>query len=403
MIGLALLNDSRRDGLAPWETMGTSTEMVDTYYAGETSISKQAYPCVVNNRFVQAFQNTGAGSSQFVISPSMGVSDIVLALTMAAGTYTGLSLSQGWGYMLVNRLSVRYGSSAQYFWSGQQMFLQNLIDAENTTKANAIAEIGGNAVQDVSGVGIAGASAYLYLKLPHNSCRASGKPLPFPSDLLVQPIVITIEMLAANSALIKTLTAGVSAASAPASLANAEIQVKQEMLTDSSDLLSRRVDMNSNAYCFPLQYFCQQEVQIPVPSNTNSIVKNVVNLTGFRAGEVKAIALWLQPTDANQNTPASGNYNTLQWSLMNNVILNYNGEVFARFNAGSSQLWNLTTDEKAQSYDNKYFATGAAVVAATTAKSYWTVCPFAQVSLPTERDSTLVHGKPKRWACAAAA
>ena len=45
-------------------------EMVDTYYAGETNIEKQAYPCVVNNRFVQQFTNTGAGSSQFVISPN---------------------------------------------------------------------------------------------------------------------------------------------------------------------------------------------------------------------------------------------------------------------------------------------------------------------------------------------
>jgi hypothetical protein len=271
------------------------------------------------------------------------------------------------------------------------MFLQNLLDAENSTKANSIAEIGGNAIQDASGTRIAGASAYLYLKLPHNSVRASGKPLPFPSDLLVQPIVVTIEMLAANSALIVT-TSGGNVANAPASLANAEIQVKQEMLTDSSDLLSRRVDMNSNAYCFPLPYFCQQEVQVAIPSGTTS---QSVNLTGFRAGECRSIALWLQPTDASQNVVAGGNYNPLQWSLMNNVVLNYNGEVFARFNAGSSQLWNLTADEKAQQYDNKYFPTAASTTTGPAlAKSYWTVCPFSQVSLPTERDSTLVHGKP---------
>lgn len=362
-------------------------EMVDTYYAGETNIEKQAYPCVVNNRFVQQFTNTGAGSSQFVISPNGGVSDIVLALTLASGTYTGLSLSQGWGYMLVNRISVRYGSSAQYFWSGQQMFLQNLIDAENSTKVDSLAEIGGNAVQ---GTACAGATAYLYLKLPHNSCRASGKPLPFPSDLLVQPIVITVEMLAANSALIVTTTGGV-VANAPTTFANAEIQVKQEMLTDSSDLLARRVDMNSHAYTFPLQAFCQQEVQVVIPSGSTS---QSVNLTGFRAGEVKAIALWLQPTDASQNVVAGGNYNPLQWSLMNNVVLNYNGEIFSRFNAGSSQLWNLVADEKAQQFNNKYFATGASVTTTTNVKSYWTICPFAQVSLPSERDSTLVHGKP---------
>ena len=276
------------------------------------------------------------------------------------------------------------------------MFLQNLMDAENGNKVDSLAEIGGNAVQ---GASCAGAQAYLYLKLPHNSCRASGKPLPFPSDLLVQPLVLTIEMLAANSALVVTTTGG-SVAGAPSSFAVAELQVKQEMLTDSSDLLARRVDMNSSAYTFPLPYFCQQEVQIPIASGSTS---QSVNLTGFRAGEVKSIALWLQPTDASQNVVAGGNYNPLQWSLMNNVVLNYNGEIFARFNAGSSQLWNLTTDEKAQQFNNKYFATGASVTTTTNVKSYWTVCPFAQVSLPSERDSVLVHGKPKRWACAAAA
>jgi hypothetical protein len=362
--------------------------MVDTYYCGETNVEKQAYPCVVNNRFVQNFTNLGAGSSQFVISPQGGVSDIVVALTTSAGTYTGLSLSQGWGYALINRLSVRYGSSAQYFWSGPQMFLENLIDAENSTKADTISTLGGNAVQ---GTSCAGAQAYVYLKLPHNSIRADGKPLPFASDLLVQPIVVTIEMLPANAALVVTTTGG-SVAGAPSLLAAAQLQVKQEMLTDSSDLLARRVDMNSHAYTFPLPYFAQQEVQIPIAGGASTAQS--VNLTGFRAGEVQSVVLWLQPTDAGQNTPGSGNFNPLQWSLMNNIVLTYNGEIFSRFDSGSSPLWNLSCDEKIQAYNNKYFATGANVTATTNVLSYWTVCPFAQVSLPYDRDSVLVHGKP---------
>lgn len=72
-------------------------EMCDLYYNGETNTCKQAYPCVVNNKFVQNFTNLGAGSSQFVISPQGGVSDIVCQFTTAAGTYTNLALSQGWG------------------------------------------------------------------------------------------------------------------------------------------------------------------------------------------------------------------------------------------------------------------------------------------------------------------
>ena len=96
-------------------------EMVDTYYYGETNLEKQAYPAVVNSRFVQQFTNLGQGSSQFIISPQGGVSDIICQFVTpasAGSNYTTLALSQGWGYSLISRVSVRYGSSAQYFWSG---------------------------------------------------------------------------------------------------------------------------------------------------------------------------------------------------------------------------------------------------------------------------------------------
>jgi hypothetical protein len=156
-------------------------EMKDLTYPGETNICKQAYPSIVNTRFVQQFTNLGQGSSQFVISPNMGISDIILQMaTPSAGTYTNVALTDGWGYSLINRISVRYGSSAQYFWSGPQVFLQNILDAENNSKADQLLKLGGTTAV---GAACANAAAFVYLKLPHNSCRAAGKPLPFPSDL----------------------------------------------------------------------------------------------------------------------------------------------------------------------------------------------------------------------------
>ena len=132
---------------------------------------------------------------------------------------------------------MRYGSSAQYFWSGPQVWLQNVLDAENNPKVDQLLKLGGTAA--VAGAA-AGATAFVYLKLPHNSCRASGKPLPFPSDLLVQPIVITVELYALNAIMINQ-AGGNPAAAAPSALASASLQAKQEMLTDTSDTLARRV------------------------------------------------------------------------------------------------------------------------------------------------------------------
>jgi len=365
-------------------------EMKDLMYPGETNICKQAYPSVVNTRFVQQFTNLGQGSSQFIISPSGGVSDIILQMaTPSAGTYTSVALPSGWGYSLINRISVRYGSSAQYFWSGPQVWLQNVLDAENNPKVDQLLSLGGAAA--VAGAA-AGATAFVYLKLPHNSCRASGKPLPFPSDLLVQPIVVTVELFALNAIMINQ-AAGNPAAAAPTALATASLQAKQEMLTDTSDTLARRVDMNSHALTFPLPYFCQQETQINnIPAGAQT-----VNLTGFRAGEVKQIVLWFSPTTAggagNAQTPGSGNFNPLYWTAMSDMTLTYNGEIFNRFEAGSFALWNVVEDQKTSTVNNYSLFTNGATGVTQVTNSY-VKCDFSQVSVPSDRDSVLVHGKP---------
>ena len=365
-------------------------EMRDLMYPGETNICKQAYPSVVNTRFVQQFTNLGAGSSQFIISPNGGVSDIILQMaTPAAGTYTSVALPSGWGYSLINRISVRYGSSAQYFWSGPQMWLQNVLDAENNPKVDQLLSLGGAAA--VAGAA-AGATAFVYLKLPHNSCRASGKPLPFPSDLLVQPIVVTVELFALNAVMINQ-AGGNPAAAAPTALASASLQAKQEMLTDTSDTLARRVDMNSHALTFPLPYFCQQETQVAIAGAGSQ----QVNLTGFRAGEVKQIVLWFSPTTAggagNAQTPGSGNFNPLYWTSMSDITLTYNGEIFNRFDAGSSALWNVVEDQKSSTVGNySLFTNGAGGVTQVT--NTYVKLDFAQVSVPSERESVLCHGKP---------
>lgn len=379
-------------------------EMRDLMYPGDTNVIKQAYPSVVNTRFLQQFTNLGAGSSQFVISPSGGVSDIILQfatpLQGAGGTsYANGALPTGWGYSLINRVSVRYGSSAQYFWSGMQIYLQNVLDAETDSKATTIAQLGGAPLAGVnaptgSPAGCSGATAFVYLKLPHNSCRASGKPLPFPSDLLVQPIVVTVELFSLQSVIVNQAATSVLT-TAPTALATASLQVKQEMLTDSSDQLARRMDMNSHALTFPLPYFCQQETQISV----SAAGEQSVNLTGFRAGEVKQIVLWFSPNlvggQGNANTPGSGNYQPLAWAQMTELELTYNGEVFNRFQSGSSALWNVVEDQKSAGVSGLAVQNaGTSGVVTPQAVQSYVKLDFAQVSVPWDRESMLVHGKP---------
>ena len=359
-------------------------EVVDTFYYGDSNSCKSAYPCVVNTRFVQAFPNPGAGTSQFTISPGQGVSDIILQFQLGTGSGTTANLPTGWGYSLINQVSVRYGSSAQYFFTGQQVFLQNLYDCENSVKRDKMALLGGNALV---GTYCQGATANVYLNLPHNSPRADGKPLPFPSDLLVQPIIITVQlnnpsaMVSDGGIFVVGASNGQTITLTPP-LAVAQMCVKQEIMADSADLLARRVDMNSHAYTYPLKYFPQQQVSINLASTANN---QTVNLTGFRAGEVQRILVWL-----TKGSDLSGQGN-LYWRPMTNIQLTYNGEVFYRADGNTNSLWSLVQDTKTSSFAT---ATGTSGAWNTAFDSTWIDMPFAQVSIPYDKEVKLVHGKP---------
>ena len=362
-------------------------EVVDTYYYGDTNVEKQAFPCVVNQRFVQQFTNLGAGTSQFIISPNQGVSDIVLFMRLPAigsggltNDASGFQLTESWGYSLIKSVSVRYGSSAQYFFTGQQIWLQNMWDCEDAVKRDQLASLGGN--PSVQG---SGAEAYVYLNLPHNSPRADGKPLPLPSDLLVQPIVLTVELNPLSACFVAGPGSG---GSIPSQLAAAQMRVKQELMADSADLLARRVDMNSHAYTFPLKYFPQQEVQVTnITGSTSAAAPVSVNLTGFRAGEVRNILLWLTK---NSDVAAEGPF---YWAPMSDVTLTYNGEIFYQTTSDESQMWNLITDTK-ESGANIAVPAGAGAAPTQSYLTTWVDVPFAQVNVPYDKEVKLVHGKP---------
>jgi hypothetical protein len=304
-------------------------------------------------------------------------------MKMPAITATGYGLPTGWGYSMIRQVSVRYGSSAQFFFSGEQLYLQNIIDCEDSIKRDQLVALGGNATTSTSG-----AEAYIYLNLPHNSPRADGKPLPFPSDLLVQPIVITIELNRASDVFIDMAGSSPSGVLPPA-LSEASLQVKQEMMSDSADLLARRVDMNSHAYTFPLKYFPQQEVQINL--GAGSVYTNgkpttaTANLTGFRAGEVRNIFLWL--TNDADTTENGSHY----WNNISDVQLTYNGEIFFKSTSNSSQLWNLVCDTKepATNIEQQDGSGGFKSFLST-----YVDIPFAQVNVPYDKEVKLVHGKP---------
>ena len=369
----------------------------DIYYYTRDSTHKQSIPTIVDNRFKQALMSLGQGSSTFIISADQGISDILFAGVLpehgtvtASGTinYAGLAVAQGWLYALINRISIRYSGSSQYFWTGAQVLVESLREMPNPTCRDQLFQLGGVAlVGGAVGSGLGGdflntdaLQAFAYLKFPHNSPNGSlMKPNPFPSELLSQPLVITLELNPTPSVFSSAVALG-SLAGAPQALSDAFFQVKQVHANDRAELMVAPAD-KSKAYSFPTVAFYQNEVQISLPAGGGGTVGAFQPLlTGFRSGQVRSIIMWL--TDDAQTSPATNApfaRNYFNFALPRDIQLLYNGTVYYDAPGVSSDFWNLVSSETPSQVANAVVSLSGSTLSKVAATSKWVEIPFSQV------------------------
>jgi len=360
----------------------------DIYYYDADTSKKQAFSTTQNTKYVQQFANLTGGSSVFTIPPNNGIQDIVLNMqtdTVSGVDASGLALPRGWGYAMIKQVSFRYGGSSQYFLTGDQILQNALRKQTNRLSADDILTLGGNSTIDQEHAFTQ--IANVVLTLPHNIPSAVNKANPLPSDLLTQQIQVTVELNSVPSVY------SVSRATAvpPLGLSSASFQVQQVMLNNQSDALARRVDMAENAYAFPCE-FTQQIQRIPLQS---SIVPQSVVLTGFRSGEVKSIQLWLTRTSEQNTTGTVPRVNNpFSWYPPLDVEMTYAGDLYARYDSSSWQLFNLINGNKTPLVDNIFLTQAGGAYTENASTSYWVELPFAQTLEGEGSLNTLVHGKP---------
>jgi hypothetical protein len=368
----------------------------DIYYYTQGTCSKQSIPTVVDNRFYQALNNLRQGSSTFIISVDQGLSDVILGVVLPEQggdvDYTGLALPRGWVYSLLNRISVRYGSSSQYFWTGAQVLVENLREMPNPTTRDQLFQLGGAAMSAVGDFAGDNLEAYAYLNLPHNSPNGSmSKPNPFPTELIGQPVVVTVEMNFLPSIFSSVAGGTGSLAGAPQSLSEAYFQIKQVHAKDAGELMSMPNGKGS-AYSFPTKAFYQNEIQVQLSGQTTYQPL----LTGFRNGEVRSIIFWItRDSDVNGVADASGRFvkNFTNYILPKDIQLLYNGTVYFRAEGGASQMWNLVSTETPSQLPCTVIsqATGTYTVSPVTAN--WVEIPFGQVFEQLSGSHMYVSGK----------
>lgn len=292
----------------------------------------------------------------------------------------GLALPRAWGYAMIKSITYRIGGSSQYSLSGQQILQAALESCSDAAARDSLYSLGGQTISGASGnFTDALTYAYVWLKLPFTTPSAEGKLPPLPTDLLTQQCVIQCEL--------NPLSAVVSnnGGTVPAALSSASFFLQQVQFQNQGDSLARRVDMTSNSLSFPVE-FVQQEVTIPLLTTGNS---QLVSVSGFRSGEVKALKLWITSSD---DTVATAQ-NPLLWYRPQSVIVTYAGDQYARYDADSGALWNLVNGKFAPEVAGNTISYAASAYVNTPASYGWLSVPFSQAYVPTTAHSMYVSGK----------
>lgn len=363
----------------------------DTVYPGLSNTTSQAAATVVDNRAWVSVNGLAQGSTTDInYNPSNGLSHVILTATLPAATgtlWTSIGMSQGWLYSMIERVSIRIAGSQVMTYSGQQLLIDNLTDADSTGKQGALVALGGQQLGAGStdfAAGKAGLSASVYIKCPWNSCSSFQAALPFGTDLLTSPITISISWAQFQNVAYPAGGSWTSAllANLPTAMASASMNFRQTTLVRSEALLASRHNMNEESILYPLRYLATPQFRSPVITVSDNSVQSLA-LTGIRGGSLLYADVWI--TQAN----VSGNPLAFVQPLSLRVLLN--GNVYYDSGIGSAaspynnQLLSLCSRRNPTNVNVTTLNTAAGAVANSLTAAgaiAWTVVPFAQVSEP---------------------
>jgi len=369
-------------------------EMHNLYYAEPGNQLLQKIPVEYDTRFTSDFSNKSSGVSVFTIPPNMGVRHVLIVLGYNAASINGQlgaqALERGWGYNAIEQISFRIGGSSQYFLTGSQLLARNMRLCRTQSQRDSILSLGGNECKVATDFDV---DQYAYI--PVSIWCAPGEDelqLPLPTDLLSQQVQVTCQLKPSASFWSPPVT-GVGAPVAvtpPSSFDTAFFQIEQLVMNDRGMAMANSgKDMATDIYTMPLPTFDQQEVvvQLAAAAGPQSVV-----LTGFRAGQVKKLQIYLTDNSGSQ-------VNALEWYAPKAVQALYAGLVYANYTNGSSQIWNLLDGTAPAAVSQSFLAPNAASLATATAwtssngLSQWAELPFGQPSGSDYEADIYVRGK----------
>lgn len=356
----------------------------DLYYTDPDNCKVESIPVEYNTRFSTDFTSKSAGTSVFIIPPGNGLKHVLIVLGYNSTSIIGQSgenaLELGWGYNAIAQISFRIGGSSQYFMTGQQLLAKNLRTVRTQSQAQALLQLGGSEAKVTADFAV---NRYAYIPVPVWCLPgADGLGVPLPADTLAQQVQITCTLNPTSSFWVNNGVSNV--VPPPANFDVAQFQVEQLCMVDRGMAISNHVDLNTHELLMPVT-FDQQELQIAVPAGSLTTPAQLT-ATGFRSGQVKAIQMWL--------TKNSDPTNQLLWYAPAAVTVLYAGTIYAQYNNGSSQIWNLLDGTKPASVGQSQLINTAGVFSSQPVSSNYVMLPFGNPTGDDYEAEVLTHGKP---------
>lgn len=356
----------------------------DLYYTDPDNCKVESIPVEYNTRFSTDFTSKSSGTSVFIIPPGNGLKHVLIVLGYdASSALVGLSgenaLELGWGYNAISQISFRIGGSSQYFMTGQQLLAKNLRTVRTQSQAQALLQLGGSEAKTAADFTV---NRYAYIPVPVWCLPGSdGLGVPLPADTLAQQVQITCTLNPTSSFWVNNGVSNINPP--PTAFDTATFQVEQLCMVDRGMAISNHVDLNTHELLMPV-VFDQQELQINVPAGSYDIPAQLT-ATGFRSGQVKAIQMWL----TKNSDPA----NQLLWYAPAAVTVLYAGSIYAQYNNGSSQIWNLLDGTKPASVGQSQLINTAGVFSSQPVSSNYVMLPFGNPTGDDYEADVLTHGK----------
>ena len=365
---------------------------VDLWYSDPANALKQAIPVEYDTRFVQAFQSLSLGTQQVLtLPPGAGIKDCVLVMGFSADQLDATLndgapnwvLPKGWGYLAIDRIAWRVAGSSEYYLTGTQLALRNARMVRTNPQADNLINLGGSQVS-VAADYTTDQFAYIPLTMWKAPGLDSFEPA-LASDLLGSQIQVRVYLKNATD-FWSAIAPGTG--SPPASFSKAYFQVEQLNMLNRAQSLAAHEDLSTHTYVAPLRAFDQQVLTAQIPTGWQP--GNQVTITGIMSGQVRAVQCWL----IDNNDLAANSPNKLITQAPTSVRVAYAGVVYAQYDDGVSQIFNLLDSSKTSAINSTRISLAGGAVASTSVLAKYAMCPFAQPIESDEEAQLLVAGKP---------